>query len=551
MTTTTDNDSGLNLDHLEALARAAQVATGKAHPDEHDPEYDFTAAANPAAVRELIALARRAAPVLAPIAGDALPPLPKPAAEQKPEYDLPGVLYFTARQMQNYARAALANQPAPTAAPEQVAQGVDERALFEAWTDKEDSPVWVSDIERHQEGYVRVSTDMAWEAWKARAALAQPPEAAPLGEIVAANRDAARYRYLATLMDWSDIERACWSTPAKSAAEFKRGLDKYIDSKLADISPDHAQCIAQIDRAAPAPTVPSGDEKALFAAAFREYDRRADDGIVGLRWNRAEGHMWRAARALAHQPAQEQASPAHETIVSQAGALVCTACGTTAQAAQHEAGDELAQFENYFCMTLSCDDSEPAELVEAARAAACDAWMERARRAAASPVVRAQSEESAPSLLNADELAALRRFDETCQDGEGYDVPKPMMQRLTEIGVVRRRYGAYYQVTQYGLAVLSASTQQACTGLDAKDAERYRALRDAKKIPAQVWHALESGEDVDGAVDLLIALRSPIPFCEPCKAGRYSECEQVFPCTLPVSDKGDAAIRAAQEGEQP
>lgn len=43
---------------------------------------------------------------------------------------------------------------------------------------------------------------------------------------------------------------------------------------------------------------------------------------------------------------------------------------------------EQADFENYFCMTLSCDDSEPAELIEAARLAASDAWMERARRAA-------------------------------------------------------------------------------------------------------------------------------------------------------------------------
>lgn len=44
--------------------------------------------------------------------------------------------------------------------------------------------------------------------------------------------DAARYRYLSTLRDWHDIERACWSTPAESAAEFKRGLDKYIDAQL-------------------------------------------------------------------------------------------------------------------------------------------------------------------------------------------------------------------------------------------------------------------------------------------------------------------------------
>jgi hypothetical protein len=40
----------------------------------------------------------------------------------------------------------------------------------------------------------------------------------------------------------------CWSTPAKSAEEFKRGLDKYIDAKLLNISPDHAECIERIAR---------------------------------------------------------------------------------------------------------------------------------------------------------------------------------------------------------------------------------------------------------------------------------------------------------------
>jgi len=57
-------------------------------------------------------------------------------------------------------------------------------------------------------------------------------------------------------------------------------------------------------------------------------------------------------------------------------------------------------------------------------------------------------------LLNANELAALRRFDECAQDGEGYDVPKEMMQRLAEIGVVRRTSGSYYEHTDFGQHVL-------------------------------------------------------------------------------------------------
>lgn len=58
--------------------------------------------------------------------------------------------------------------------------------------------------------------------------------------------------------------------------------------------------------------------------------------------------------------------------------------------------------------------------------------------------------------LNEAELAALRRFDECAQDGEGHDVPKEMMQRLAEIGVVRRQFGANYITTEFGMSALLA-----------------------------------------------------------------------------------------------
>jgi hypothetical protein len=62
-----------------------------------------------------------------------------------------------------------------------------------------------------------------------------------------------------------------------------------------------------------------------------------------------------------------------------------------------------------------------------------------------------------PPLLNADELAALRRFDECAQDGEGYDVAPEMMARLAEIGVVRRLVGRYFKATEFGIRVLEES----------------------------------------------------------------------------------------------
>jgi hypothetical protein len=69
---------------------------------------------------------------------------------------------------------------------------------------------------------------------------------------------------------------------------------------------------------------------------------------------------------------------------------------------------------------------------------------------------------------------------------------------------------------------------------DEQDAKRYRMLRDSEKIPAAVWHALETGILVDETIDGWIAETSPIPFCDPCKAGRYGECQYAIPCTLPA-----------------
>ena len=60
-----------------------------------------------------------------------------------------------------------------------------------------------------------------------------------------------------------------------------------------------------------------------------------------------------------------------------------------------------------------------------------------------------------PFAILADELAALRRFHECASDGEGYDVPADMMQRLEEIGLVRRAHHPYYEYTNFGLSVLN------------------------------------------------------------------------------------------------
>jgi len=58
------------------------------------------------------------------------------------------------------------------------------------------------------------------------------------------------------------------------------------------------------------------------------------------------------------------------------------------------------------------------------------------------------------ALLTTPELAALTRFCETCEDGEGYDVPKTMMQRLAQIGVVRHLSRGIYNITEFGETVV-------------------------------------------------------------------------------------------------
>jgi len=152
-----------------------------------------------------------------------------------------------------------------------------------------------------------------------------------------------------------------------------------------------------------------------------------------------------------------------------------------------------------------------------------------------------------PFAILPDEMAALRRFHECSQDGDEYDVPKPMMKRLAEIGLVRRVTSSIYEYTTFGLSVLigefsdspdyanvaraaemsrqyaqtledrikdQATTNNILLGQrDAAlaDAARYRWLRDNNVGPSQIdrvcddcnppYFTLKSGTDLDTAID--------------------------------------------------
>ena len=60
--------------------------------------------------------------------------------------------------------------------------------------------------------------------------------------------------------------------------------------------------------------------------------------------------------------------------------------------------------------------------------------------------------------MSEDEREAFERFNETCEDGEGYDVPKTMMRRLAEIGVIHHTSRGIYGITKFGRLLVGKTT---------------------------------------------------------------------------------------------
>lgn len=65
-----------------------------------------------------------------------------------------------------------------------------------------------------------------------------------------------------------------------------------------------------------------------------------------------------------------------------------------------------------------------------------------------------QQSQSAPEWLLPEDMQALERFNETCEDTQAYDVPKTRMRRLAELGVIQWTGGARYSITAFGQHVL-------------------------------------------------------------------------------------------------
>ncbi len=86
--------------------------------------------------------------------------------------------------------------------------------------------------------------------------------------------------------------------------------------------------------------------------------------------------------------------------------------------------------------------------------------------------------------LTVEERGALERFNETCEDGEGYDVPKQMMKRLAEIGVVNHTSRGIYFITEFGRAILSPNYDAKATSklIETLEStvEQYKKLYDRR-----------------------------------------------------------------------
>lgn len=105
-----------------------------------------------------------------------------------------------------------------------------------------------------------------------------------------------------------------------------------------------------------------------------------------------------------------------------------------------------------------------------------------------------QTQPVAAPVLTAGEREALERFNETCEDGEGYDVPKPMMRRLAEIGVVHHLSRGIYGITKFGRVFLGDTTPPQRKPLSDEEIQEcwYRTQGDAELFA----RAIEAAHDI-------------------------------------------------------
>ena len=124
----------------------------------------------------------------------------------------------------------------------------------------------------------------------------------------------------------------------------------------------------------------------------------------------------------------------------------------------------------------NCGLAAPVPQVAPEQASVRDAALEEH---IANLVLPSEAKLAMPVPVNDEERAALERFHECVTDGEGWDVPKAMMQRLARIGLVRRVTANLYEHTEFGLAVLDGlPTKQILDAVPAPQAPPWKDLNE-------------------------------------------------------------------------
>ncbi|KMJ46687.1 hypothetical protein PSI19_16200 [Xenorhabdus khoisanae] len=85
------------------------------------------------------------------------------------------------------------------------------------------------------------------------------------------------------------------------------------------------------------------------------------------------------------------------------------------------------------------------------------------------------------NYLQPEDLAALRRFKATSDDGEGYDVSREIMHRLAELGVVCYHRHGIYSITWFGMYVLDQANNDLCPPFRT-ESDRIRELNNRLNI---------------------------------------------------------------------
>ena len=98
-------------------------------------------------------------------------------------------------------------------------------------------------------------------------------------------------------------------------------------------------------------------------------------------------------------------------------------------------------------------------------------------------------------VLTPEDRAAFERFHETWEDNEGYDVPKEMMRRLAEVGVVHHITAGRYDITKFGHYVLAAGAEPVPEGWQLVPVEPT----DAMLVSARDWSYAKYGKPIGNA----------------------------------------------------